>query len=151
MTARCTKCGNPIDHSFTGGNITWCSKCRNKDSAERFSAMDYRQKLLYPARKRAKKSGIECTITKEDIKLNKICPLLGIPIDYTSDKGGAGAMKDNSPSLDRIDSSKGYTPDNVWVISRRANVIKNDATLEELLLISKNLGEYLNKKASRIT
>ena len=60
-------------------------------------------------------------------------------------------MKDNSPSLDRIDSSKGYTPDNVWVISRRANIIKHDATLEELLLISKNLGEYLNKKASSIT
>ena len=103
--------------------------------------MDYRQKLLYPARQRAKKKGIECTITKADIKLNKVCPLLGIPIDYSADKGGPGSVMPNSPSLDRIDSSKGYTPDNIWVISRRANVIKNDATLAELQMIACNLAK----------
>ncbi len=144
MTSKCTKCGAPIDHNFTGGNTNWCTNCRNWDNANRYSTMEYRQKLLYPARKRAKQRGIECTITKEDIKLNKICPLLEIEIDYTSDKGGAGQSKPNSPSLDRIDSTKGYTPDNIWVISKRANVIKNDATLEELLLLTKNLTKYLN-------
>ena len=41
-------------------------------------------------------------------------------------------------SLDRIDSSKGYVKDNIWVISHKANSIKNNATLTELKLIIKN-------------
>ena len=116
------------------------------DSAKRYSCMDYRSKLLYPARKRAKESGIECTITNEDIKLNKVCPLLGVKIDYSSDKGGAGTSKANSPSLDRIDSTKGYAPDNIWVISRRANTIKSDANIDELRLLTKNLVKELSNK-----
>ncbi len=109
--------------------------------------MSYEQKLLYPAKKRAKLKGIECTIKKEDIKLVRFCPLLGIELDYSNDKGGVGTAKANSPSLDRINPKKGYTPDNVWVISRRANAIKNDASLEEIEMIAKNL----RKKITGIT
>jgi hypothetical protein len=43
-----------------------------------------------------------------------------------------GESIDNSPSLDRIDTSKGYVKGNVWVISWRANKLKSDATLAEL-------------------
>ena len=39
-------------------------------------------------------------------------------------------------SIDRIDSTKGYEKGNVWVISGRANRIKNDATPEELMRIA---------------
>ena len=45
-----------------------------------------------------------------------------------------------SPSLDRIDNTKGYIKGNVKVISWRANAIKKDATLEEL----KALVNYLS-------
>jgi hypothetical protein len=38
-----------------------------------------------------------------------------------------------SPSLDRIKPELGYVPGNIQVISARANVMKNDATPEELL------------------
>lgn len=44
-----------------------------------------------------------------------------------------------SPSLDRIDSSKGYVKGNVRVISARANMLKNNATVEELTLVLKDL------------
>jgi hypothetical protein len=37
--------------------------------------------------------------------------------------------------LDRIDNSKGYVPSNIAVISMRANMIKNNATLAELKAI----------------
>ena len=46
-------------------------------------------------------------------------------------RGGVSERED-SPSLDRLDSSLGYTPENVWWISYRANRLKNDSTLEEL-------------------
>jgi hypothetical protein len=40
----------------------------------------------------------------------------------------------------------GYTPDNIWVISHRANQIKNDATLEELEKITYNFKKLLLEK-----
>lgn len=47
--------------------------------------------------------------------------------------------RENAPSLDRIDSDKGYTRDNTRVISNRANTLKNNMTLEECRLILKDL------------
>ena len=44
---------------------------------------------------------------------------------------------ENSPSLDRIDPGKGYVKGNVQVISMQANRMKNDGSIEELLLLSK--------------
>jgi hypothetical protein len=90
--------------------------------------------MLSRSKSRALAKGLEHTITLEDIKIPDTCPLLGIPIkDNTGN--GRGNCRD-SPSLDRLDSSKGYTPDNVWVISNRANEIKSNATLEELEAIA---------------
>ena len=88
--------------------------------------------LLTQSRIRAKKRGLDHTINIEDIRIPSICPVLGIQLNQ-------GGNTDNSPSLDRIDSSKGYTPDNVWVISIRANRIKNDATPDELIQLVRAL------------
>jgi len=44
-----------------------------------------------------------------------------------------------SKGLDRIDSTKGYIKGNVWVISNRANTLKNDASLQELKTLVENL------------
>jgi hypothetical protein len=81
------------------------------------------------ARDRAKEKGLEFTITPEHVHNAMVerCPVLDVelkPLDKS--------YWDASPSLDRIDSSKGYTPENIWVISARANRIKSDATLGEL-------------------
>ena len=52
---------------------------------------------------------------------------------------GAAAVQANWPSLDRWDSAKGYVPGNVFVISYRANTLKNSATYEEILKVAKYL------------
>lgn len=49
------------------------------------------------------------------------CPILKIPFSV-------GGDLTNSPSLDRIDSNKEYSPDNIQVISYLANNMKNAAT-----------------------
>ena len=93
------------------------------------------EQLLVGARARAKKSGIEFNVNKYDIYIPQLCPLLEIPIVQNIGRG----RTDNSPSLDRKDNSKGYTKDNVWVISDLANRMKNSASLEQLETFCKNV------------
>lgn len=76
-------------------------------------------------RKRAKARGLDFDLVAEELIVPKKCPVLGITLAF----GKSHAP--NLPSLDRFDNSKGYTKDNVRVISYRANKLKNDATVEE--------------------
>lgn len=93
--------------------------------------------MLRGARVRAMKRGLEFAITLEDVKAawppSGLCPVLDVQLTPP------GRQEDwrTSVSLDRIDSTKGYTPDNIAVISTRANMIKNDGTAEEHEKIAK--------------
>lgn len=91
---------------------------------------------------RAKRLGIPFTITVDDIVVPSICPVLGIEISV---KHGRKGMHPNSPSLDRIDPYKGYVPGNVRVISGRANLLKSDATPEELEAVLADLRKLYEK------
>ena len=91
---------------------------------------DYVEKVWSRAKARAKAAGIEFTLTRNDIADMTVpitCPVLGIPIRMEK-----GRPTDHSLSIDRIDSSRGYTPDNVVFVSWRVNRLKNDATLTEM-------------------
>jgi hypothetical protein len=66
------------------------------------------------------------------------CPLLGLELTYKN--CGAKVAPANYATLDKIDPAKGYTKNNVQILSFRANTLKGDATLEELKLIVKNWG-----------
>jgi len=89
---------------------------------------------------RAKRKNLEFAIEISDIIIPSVCPLLNIPLV----KGeGSYGPKPNSPSLDRLDSSKGYVKGNVWVISHRANNMKSDSSLDEFQLLAKNWADKL--------
>ena len=96
-------------------------------------SVEYR--ILTRAKSRAKQKNIPFNLTLEDIEVPETCPLLGIPIEIQPKKG----YHPNSPSLDKIIPEKGYIKGNVWVISNRANTLKNDATLQELKTLVENL------------
>lgn len=90
-----------------------------------------REKLLLVAvRSRAKRHGIEFSLKQSDIKIPKYCPVLGIELGWSD-----GYAKAASPSVDRIDPTKGYTPDNIMIISHRANRIKSDSQPHEIQAI----------------
>lgn len=81
---------------------------------------------IHLIRHRARSRGIEFTITETHIQPPLVCPVLGIPLRF------GGGVGNDSPSVDRFNNSRGYVPDNVRVISWRANNLKRDATIEEL-------------------
>ena len=88
-----------------------------------------RKHLVYDARSRAKKAGIPCTITIDDISWPTYCPILGVELIYVK---GFGKVRANAATLDRRTNELGYVPGNVFAISHRANRIKSDATIAEL-------------------
>jgi len=67
----------------------------------------------------------------------EFCPILGIKLEP-----GTGVQKDCNPSLDRIDNTKGYTKDNICVISLKANRLKNSASLDEIIKIKNYLENH---------
>lgn len=91
--------------------------------------------MYWSARQRAKKRGLEFTIVVGDIHIPEFCPILNIRLSRNTGPNGVRGPASSSPSLDRIDSRKGYTKENIQVISNRANTMKSDATLEELALV----------------
>jgi len=105
-----------------------CKRCH----AERYHDTDYVKKLLYAAKRRAVTREIEFDITVDDIVIPKYCPILGLKLQPVHGMTG----RDSSPSLDRIDNSKGYVKGNIAVISFRANTLKNNATAAELRAIA---------------
>lgn len=80
--------------------------------------------LWSSAKERAKKYGRVFDLLVTDITVPDTCPVFNIKLIP-----GVGKQHSGSPTLDRLDSSKGYTKDNVRVISQRANALKQDATI----------------------
>ena len=97
--------------------------------------------LLGLAKTRSRKSGLEFNIDLSDIIIPQFCPILGIELVRDNRK-----VQENSPTLDRIDQSKGYIKGNVWVISFKANTMKNNASKEELLKFSRAILHFFGER-----
>jgi hypothetical protein len=85
------------------------------------------------AKVRAKAKSIEFNIEVSDVVMPKYCPVFTkyeLKKEPNNEKTGG---KPWSPSLDRIDNTKGYIKGNIQVISNKANTMKGNATPEELL------------------
>ena len=151
----CPDCGEMRPHSEFSKNSTqsgglqgYCTYHQNKRT------FDY--KIKYPGKKtfdqakhRAKENGLEFTITYEQMmeKDADICPFLGVPIFWTEPTHNEGRTPADPfcKSIDRLDSTKGYTYDNILIVSWRANKLKNDATWEEFKTICDSWQSILAK------
>jgi len=65
------------------------------------------------------------------------------PLEWSAQRGKGKIVVPNSPSLDRIDPTKGYVKGNVWIISHKANTFKSYATHEELKILTDAVGRAI--------
>lgn len=134
-----------------------CKTCRNKVKyqAEKIRRKNktlnsniYYSDVCSGARQRAKKNGIEFTLKVADIKncMTDRCPILNIKFELNKPnlKWGNKKGQNNwttSPSIDRIDNTKGYHADNIIVVCWLVNAIKNQATPDQIIQV----GEFYKK------
>lgn len=147
----CKKCERSglTNVDFYPSNPEACKKCyraqvkvtRARSRADRKSGRlrdkhtdDPRFYMLRGAKQRAKEHGWAFDIELGDVYIPESCPVLGIRLQVN-----AGKARDDSPSLDRIDHRLGYVRGNVRVISYRANLLKNNASVQELELVLADL------------
>jgi hypothetical protein len=108
------------------------------------------------AKKRCNKnSRIQFDVSVEDWinqyeKQNGVCALTGITMtwEYSSDENKDFYSSVKYPynlSPDRIDSSKGYTKDNLQFVCNRVNAMKNNMNTEELFDFCKKIVEHMRK------
>ena len=102
----------------------------------RWTSKNYERVLLSNTKVRAKAKNIPFDLEVTDIIIPEFCPVLGIKLERATGRPTA-----SSPSIDKIVPSLGYVKGNIIVISYRANMIKNNATPEEILLV----GEFFKK------
>ena len=131
----CTKCG--IEKEYTeeffskrehGKLRADCRTCYNKyyrDNNHRY----LKASMVYDAKERAKKKNMDFNLVKKDIHFPEVCPVFNIKLEH-----GRKDWK-NSPTIDRIDNTKGYLIDNCIVVSCLANTIKNSATPKQILKV----------------
>lgn len=94
--------------------------------------------IIWDSRARAKKLGLEHSISEDDIEIPEFCPVFNIPIFKVE-----GKKTDNSFSIDRINNTLGYIKGNIKIISYKANRLKNTSSIEDLEAILKYMKENL--------
>jgi hypothetical protein len=167
---KCTKCKETFSLSEFYNNKTgrdglnaWCKKCvqacilryaktpkgravRNKTNKNtRRKPYGRALVLWHAARVRAHKNALDFTLTVEWVREKVMaghCELSGIPFDF-SEIGKKSNAKPYSPSIDKINSHRGYTPDNCRVICWALNSAFGHWGEEEFVKI---FTSYLNYK-----
>jgi len=115
-------------------------KDANKEKAQQYILDNYEWYLFNSARSRARVHNIEFSLLITDIRIPELCPYLSKPLTRIQGQG----RQDYNPSVDRKDSTKGYTKDNIEIISDKANRMKNNASWEELFTFSENILKLKN-------
>lgn len=127
-TRICTNCKHEFE-VYGKDTMRICRQC----NCARVKSYSVQTKMRNRAQQRSKNSGVFFDLKKEDIIVPDKCPVFGFDLVCHTGKPGG---KKQSPALDRIDPSKGYTKDNIQVISHLANQMKSHATDEELVLFA---------------
>lgn len=121
-------CGNIsyiITQSLTQGKSTKCKRCASNEKIITYKKISYY--FFNRIRHKAKERNIEFHISVDDIwnqylKQDKKCNLSGIEVYFSNTNKN---REYGTASVDRIDSNKDYTIDNIQIVHKHINMMKN--------------------------
>ena len=146
----CTSCGemqsylrkNYAEESLRLGKV--CKKCsnRNTDNSHRDWYKNIRISWINKFKTGAETRGIYWKISLDDVaalyeKQNGKCALTGWNIEFPE----YGHSQKAPASIDRIDSKKGYTPDNIQLVERKINMMKQQFSQEDFIKTCKAVAD----------
>lgn len=156
VTKRCGRCGETKPttefnfHSVTKDGLQGnCRLCRSVKVALAVDGWSYVAiHRVYASVSSRRKRGLDCEFDIDsawlDSRITEIgyrCELSGVKFNMDDSRSPA------HPSIDRIDSSCGYTKDNCQIVCCSINYAKNDLTQAEFAAFLAQLREGLNAKA----
>lgn len=132
---------------------------QNADKDKHLSARKlYRQSLpgkvtdlWLGAKVRARNHGCDFTLTKEWIKAkleHGKCAVTGWSFSFDA-ASRVGHFYPRAPSLDRLESSKGYTPDNVRIVCAMVNMAKHEWSHETFVEMCKAVVAHERQSAAK--
>jgi len=116
-------------------NTNSSTKEYRKNATIKYREKNYENFLLLQIKSSAKKRNLEFNLTIEDIIIPKFCKYTNIELTKTI----GGGLLNSAPSIDRIDTNKGYIKGNIQIISHLANKMKSNCTINELLTFAENV------------
>lgn len=127
----CRECKKIVSENYRNNNREeyneYCRIKKKESYSPEKRKEEYRKnlqkELFYAAKTRAKNKKITFTITIEDVIIPLNCPVFEIPLDHRD--------RQHAPTLDRINNNLGYVPNNIKVISAKANRLKNNGSIED--------------------
>jgi hypothetical protein len=141
------KCGNEAvvtTPQLKSGKTKSCGCYKKRKKSEHHlwkGYCDISGRLVSEIRLRAKKKGLAFTIDAKFLwellqKQDSRCALSGTHINI-----------DNNASVDRINSKKGYTKNNVWWVDKDINKMKMDLPLKRFIELCEKVARYNGKEA----
>lgn len=137
------ECGESVQvptHRLKNGRTKSCGCYRKRKRNHKWKGYcDISGTFVGAIKYRAGKRGLEYDLTPKFLwdllqEQKYKCAISGLSISI-----------DNNASIDRIDSSKGYTKDNVWWVDSKINFMKSNLSLAELISlcnsVASNQGE----------
>ena len=129
LTGSCENCGEPVV-TYRECEAAVKRFCSTKCQWDSYRSTETGWAIVKAARLKqsAIKRGFEFSLTKDDLLPRPShCKYLRIELNYS-----AKTVAPNSPSVNRIDPTKGYIPGNIEIISNKANIMLSNASEEEL-------------------
>lgn len=138
------KCGKTHivrGHNLRAGITTSCLYCANP----RLGYAGLPQYVWRQIKTSASRKQYEFTITIIEawnlyIQQDKKCKLSGLPIKFAETRSKHMVGRQTTASLDRIDSSKGYTLDNCQWLHKKVNMMKQNLDQNEFIQLCTKIG-----------
>ena len=142
----CKQCKNEYCREYRQKNKQRIANQRRKYRGHE-GIEDHLKYMLASAKRRAKEKQLIFDLDLDYLHsiFTEHCPIDGQPLDWGRKMVVHGDNRTNPriPSLDRNDSSLGYTKDNVTIIAHQWNTWKSSMSLEDVRM----LHEYMQKLA----
>lgn len=129
-----------VDNKRKDRRQPYCKSCQSKERLKYHAK--YPHKAAYnDTRKRARKIGVDFDLTyaqyENIIESTPFCPMLGLPLERGGDRY-------TSPSIDRIDNTKGYVLGNIRCTSTLFNNMKGKMSDDELVRVCRKIIKSLD-------